>query len=313
MKDKAIFILSGFDLETEIRFTIGAFSYKIAKLTGDIEEFVGLTDSNEKTYLSIEGASSKEDFLEMAQNTKNLLSLAVGKRIIFNKQFYYDNTNLEPISREMSASINEGQPIIPNSKIDKYLKQVLNKYSSFSKEDKDQFFVCTDYLNQTKSGFIEDRVLHTAIAWESLAEYLKVKSELPTHLLELRSQIKTTLSEWRIKNPSNDPNGDLGSRILGAIDREKLLDKLFNLANQFNLNYSLLSLDFYKLKELRDSGAHSGRISITGSETYGIMEPAIRGLQIILLTWIGYSGLIDSHRDGWKTVESINNFYEKTD
>lgn len=313
MKDKAIFILSGLDLQTEISFIIGAFSYKITKITGDIEEFVGLIDSNETTYLSIEGESSKEDFLEMAQNTKNLLSLAVGKRIIFNKQFYYDNTNLESISREMAASINEGQPIIPNSKIDKYLLQVFNKYSSFSKEDKNQFFTCTDYLNQTKSGFIEDRVLHTAIAWESLAEYLKVKSELPTHLLELRSLLKTTLNEWRTKNTSNDPNGELGSRILAAIDREKLLDKLFNLTTQFNLNYSLLGLDFYKLKELRDSVAHSGRISISGSEVYRIMEPAIRGLQIILLTWIEYSGLINSHRDGWKINESINNFYNQID
>jgi|WetSurMetagenome_2_1015567.scaffolds.fasta_scaffold02226_2 hypothetical protein len=312
MKDKAIFILSGLTLEEEICFKIGAFSYRIAKLTRDIEELVGFIDRNEKTFLCIEGASSKEDFLEMAQDIKNLLSLAVGKRIIFNKQFYYDKTNLESISRKMAASINEGQPIIPNSNIDKYLLQVLNRYSSFSKGDKSQFFACTDYLNQTKDGFIEDRVLHTAIAWESLAEYLKVKSELPTHLLELRSLIKTTLSGWRTKNTDNDSNGDLGSRILAAIDREKLLDKLLNLSTQFHLNYSLLSIDFYKLKELRNSVAHSGRISISGSEAYGIMEPAIRGLQIILLTWIGYSGLINSHRAGWKTIESINTFYVQT-
>jgi len=96
MKDKAIFILSGLDPETEISFIIEAFSYKTAKLTGDIEESVGLIDSNEKKYLSIGEASSREDFFEMAQNTKNLPALAAGRRIIFNKQFYYGNTILRP-------------------------------------------------------------------------------------------------------------------------------------------------------------------------------------------------------------------------
>jgi hypothetical protein len=308
MKDKAIFVFSNLELESEIRFLFGAHTFKITKSVTDAEGLVGL-DKNETVFLSIEGLLNKEDFLEMAQNVKNLLSLAVGKRITFNKQYYFDNKEIEAVSREMAAPINEGQPIIPNSRLEKYLTQAFLKYSGFSKEDKDQFFACTDYLNQTKNGFVEDRILHVAIAWESLAEHLKINSELPPNLLELRSLIKSTLTGWRAKNTNNDPKGDLGSRILTSVNREKLLDKLLNLAAQFNLNFKLLNLDFYKLKELRDSVAHTGRMSITGSEAYQIMEPAIRGLQIILLTWIGYSGLINSHKDGWKTIEPINTFF----
>jgi len=279
----------------------------------DIEKEVGSINNDEKTYLSIEGESSQEDFLEMAQNIKNLLSLAVGKRIIFNKQLYYDKADIELISREMTSSINEGQQIVPNFNIDQFFMQVFKKYSAFSKEDKDQFFISTDYLNQTKNGFIEDRVLHTAIAWESLADHLIINSDLPKHLLELRLLLKSSIRSWREKNPGYDTNGELGSRILAAIDREKLIDKLTKLAFQFKLNYRLLELDFYKLKELRDLVAHSGRINIIGSKAYGIMEPAIRGMQIILLSWVGYSGLIHSHNDRWNTLESINNFYIKTD
>ena len=102
MKDKALFILSGLHLEKEVKFLIGAHSFKITKITADVEE-LAVCDKNETAYFTIEGASSKEDFLEMAQNIKNLLCLAVGKRIIFNKQYYYDNKELEAISREMAA------------------------------------------------------------------------------------------------------------------------------------------------------------------------------------------------------------------
>lgn len=311
MKERAIFILSGIDENTEISFTIDTFSISITKITKDIEEIIGSLDLNAKTYLLIEGSSNKEDFLQMAQSIVNLLSLAVGRRIIFNRQLYFEDKNIESVYREMAAPINEGLEIIPNFNIKAYLQQSYFRYSTFSKEDKDQFFVCTDYLNQTKNGFVEDRILHTAIAWESLADYLKVSSELPAQLSELRSLIKTSIKDWRIKNPDYDLNGELGSRILAAIDREKFLGKLLNLSSQFKLNHDLLGINFLKLKELRDSVAHSGRFGITGSDAYFIMEPAIRGLQIILLTWLGYKSLILYHRDGWVTREPIDNFYKQ--
>jgi len=313
MKDRAVYILIGIDLESNVSFSIDSFSFSISKITIDIEKQVGSISTDEKVYLSIEGVTSLEDFLDKAQAVKNLLSLALGKRIIFNKQLYYQKDEIEFVSREMAAPINEGPQIIPDARIGKYLQQVYAKYSTFSKEDRDQFFTCTDYLNQTKNGFIEDRVLHTAIAWESFADYLKQSSILPPNLLELRLLLKESIGDWRNSNPNNDPKGELGSRILAAVDREKLMDKLINLASHFNLDYNLLGIDFYKLKELRDLVAHTGRISITGAEAYHIMNPAIRGLQIILLTWLDYSGLVYSSRNGWKTTVPIKNSQLKTD
>jgi len=312
MKNKAIFILSGIDEKTEIKFTIDTFSYTITKITKDIEEAVDSLNLEEKIYLSIEGRSNKEDFLERAQNIKNLLSFAVGRRIIFNKQLYYDDdSSIEFVSREMAAPINEGQEIIPNFNIGVYLQQVYHNYSTFSKEDKDQFFVCTDYLNQTKNGFVEDRIIHAAIAWESLADYLKVSSELPAHLTELRTLLKTTIGVWRTENTHHDSNGELGFRILAAIDREKLLGRLIKLASRFKLDNDLIGINFLKLKELRDSIAHSGRMGITGTDAYYVMEPAIKGLQIILLTWLGYRGLIFFHREELITREPIEKFYRQ--
>jgi hypothetical protein len=312
MKERAIFILTGIDEKTELSFMIDTFSIRITKITRDIEEIVGSLEIDEKTYLLVEGKSDQEGLLEIAQNIKNLLSLAVGRRIIFNKQLYYDDdSSIEFVSREMAAPINEGQEIIPNFNIGVYLQQVYHNYSKFSKEDKDQLFVCTEYLNQTKNGFVEDRILHTAIAWESLADYLKVSSELPAHLAELRSLLKTTIGAWRTENTQYDSNGELGSRILAAIDREKLLGKLIKLASKFNLDNDLIGINFLKLKELRDSVAHSGRMGITGTDAYYVMEPAIKGLQIILLTWLGYRGLIFFHREGWTTREPIEKFYRQ--
>jgi len=48
MKDKAIFILSGYDFEKDISFTVESFSYKISRITMDIEKEVGSINNDRK-------------------------------------------------------------------------------------------------------------------------------------------------------------------------------------------------------------------------------------------------------------------------
>ena len=251
MTTEANFFLIGYNYKTDIQFTYNAFDFKITLINQE-PNHPRLLDYKETARLSITGAAEEVIHLELAQSVKNLLSLAVGRRIIFNRQVYSVNDINENVFREMSPPTNEGSPIIPDFKLNKFLFQTFPKYESLSKTEKNQFFVVTDYLNQTKNGFIEDRILHTTIAWETLSDYFKINCDLPIYLKDLRKEIKSSYKRWKKLNPDLDPNGEIGSRLLTAIDREKLLDKLINLTAQFNLNYQKLGIDFHELKGLRD-------------------------------------------------------------
>jgi len=308
MRTKAEFFLIGYYNKNDFNLTYKSFDINFLLINREIQKKPDILDKKETVCLSIIGSGEKFIFLELALNIKNLLSLAFGRRIIFNRQVYTIDDNREEVFKEMSDPLNEGKQIIPEFKIDKFLDQTLTKYELFTKDEKNQFFIVTDYLNQTKHGFIEDRILHTAIAWESLADHFKVNSKLPSHLIDLRKMIKNSYNVWKKNNSELDPNGEIGSKLLTSIDREKLIDKLFNLANKFNLDYQKLGIDFYKLKELRNMVAHTGRMNITGKKAYKIMDPAIKGLQIILLSWLGYSSLINSSKDGWRTFDPITDF-----
>jgi hypothetical protein len=93
-----------------------------------------------------------------------LLSIGLGKRVIFDRQVYWINEQSEQVDKEMSKNENQGEQIIPDIEIAKYLEQVLPAWTALSKPEKDDIFTITDYLNQTQHDFIEDRILRTVQA-----------------------------------------------------------------------------------------------------------------------------------------------------
>jgi hypothetical protein len=67
-------------------------------------------------------------------------------------------------------------------------------------------------------------------------------------------------------------------------------------------------LNLRELKRLRDQVAHTGRIEIKGTEAIHIITPAITGLQIIILRFLGYSGKIISGKENCRTFDYITDF-----
>ncbi|AHM60090.1 outer membrane receptor protein [Flammeovirgaceae bacterium 311] len=275
---------------------------KISRNQIDILEETGL--------LKISNSKDKDDLLRLAIGVKNLVSLALGKTITFDRFSFNFQSKSEKVEKRTVKNTNHGRQIIPEFELEKYLEETLPVWFSMNEEQQDRYYIIIDYLNQSCSGFIEDRALRIAQAWESLTDFLKIEGAIAKPLLDLKKEITKVYAEWRKKagNKEFDNNGELGSKITSAINQEKLLSKLKNLADQEELNCDKINLDFRALKSLRDKVAHTGRFDLKGVEALNILEPAILGLQIILLQRFNYSGKIIYYPNNWKTVEDISTF-----
>lgn len=311
------FFLKGMPNKGNLKLTYSNFEISISPIEENIQKLkevkVQLDNLEEVGTLRIINATDKEESVKLALTIKNLLSFALGEHIIFDRANFEIGKETEEIKKSMVKNSNSGWQIIPDHELIKFLQESIPTWHQLGKEQQDRYYIIIDYLNQSTKGFIEDRILRVSQAWESLTDFLNVKGEIPEKLLDLRKELKTAYRNWKKKdgNKEFDENGELGNKIISAINQEILLSKLFNLANQEGLDYEEINLDFRALKTLRDKVAHTGKIEIDGKEAIKILEPAIKGLQIILLKKLNYSGRIIYYRDGWKTIEEISNFEKK--
>jgi hypothetical protein len=314
---KAEFYLKNLNTSLSSTFKFGNSEIQIASNDDHIKEMANfLSEGNptlETGILRIDGLTDQEENLKLAQTIRHLMSLALGRNIIFDRQVFKDYNEESQVFRKMSDPINEGVQIVPEFCIDEYLIKTIPNWQSQSKDEEKALFVAINYLNQTKNSYIEDRILKVSQAWESLAEFWKIESDLDDRLLQLNNQLRDAYKKWREENDVSDidDSGHIGSKISSSINQEKLLSKLEGLATRFRLNKSKLNLKFKELKSLRDQVAHTGRINISGKEAYPILESALKGLQIIILDHLGYDGLVIYHKDGWRTFEKMEEFKAK--
>ena len=311
---EGLFYLKGLPFKVNLKTFFEKQELEIVPLEENIEKLKisrNQIDTLEETgLLKVSSSKDKDYLLKIAIGVKNLLSLALGKPVIFDRFSFNFTGNIEEVEKRMVKNSNHGRQIIPEFELKKYLKETLPVWFSMNEEQQDRYFIILDYLNQSCSGFTEDRTLRIAQAWESLTDFLEIEGTIPTPLLDLKEEILKVYTEWRKKagNKEFDNNGELGSKITSAINQEKLISKLINLADQEGLNLNKINLDFRALKSLRDKVAHTGRFELKGGEALNILEPAILGLQIILLRRFKYSGKIIHYPNNCKTVEDISTF-----
>lgn len=311
------FFLKGMSNKGKLELTFSGVEISISPIEENIEELKKVKEQldtlEEVGILRIGNATDKEESIKLALTIKNLLTFALGEYVIFDRTNFENDGVIEEMKKSMVKNSNSGWQIIPDHELIRFLQESIPTWHQLNKEEQDRYFIVIDSLNQSTKGFIEDRVLRITIAWESLTDFLNVTGEIPKNLLDLRNKLKATYREWKKKNGNNelDPNGELGNKITSAINQEKLLSKLLNLANQEGLDYEEINLDFRALKNLRDKVAHTGKIDIDGREAIKILEPAIKGLQILLLKKLDYTGKITYYRDGCETIEDISTFEKK--
>lgn len=260
--------------------------------------------------LTITGGNEKEELRQLAVDIKNLLSIGLGKRVIFDRQVFWKGEYPEQVDREMTKNDNQGEQIIPDFEIGKYLEQVLPTWSSLSKPEKDDIFTITDYLNQTRHDFIEDRILRTVQAWECAANYWTKDTRLSDEFKGLRERIKQTYNKWKIEFGYEDKDGELGKRLTSPLDQEKLLFRLHKLVNDSKLIPANIELDLKRLKALRDLVAHTGRINIPATDAIYLLQRGVTGLQLILLKRLGYTGQVIVVKGYEKSIIHLNETFE---
>lgn len=314
MTEKSEFYLRNYLSKENIEFNYESQIIKIDFQKDKLakhEEFKNkLFNNSDYTILSIDKLQKKEDSLNLAIDLKNLLSFALGKRIIFNKQSYFLEEKETVINKEMAESSNSGPQIIPDLEIKGFLISSLPIWRKLSNSEKNNFYTIFDYLNQTREGFIEDRILRTVQAWECSANYWTDKVELSDDFKDLKKRISETLKNWKKETGYIDTNGALGSSYKSVLEQEKLMLRLENFISENKLNKECFNLDLKKMKNMRDSVVHQGKIDITGNNAIEILEPSIKSLQLIILKKLNYNGLVIDFKNNWRTDNNINSYFK---
>jgi len=260
--------------------------------------------------------ASKQDFLDLANDISLLLSLAVGNSVVYNRQLYFENNRIEQeIWRKKPDYYFGTRQCIPTSELNHLIKRSLSRFEQWSKEKKDTFYAVVNSINSSSKGFVEDRLLHLTIAWESLANKWLPKESLAKNYKELdplKKILKTAVDEFKL--PENYDKDFIKGRVVMALNWERLLKSIMNLINYYNLDYHKLNLDIETLLKIRNDVAHYGQLRTIYSKKYlaDLIFYNRTGLSVLLLTELGYDGLIEFKKDNWKTAEKIHEFYRNT-
>ena len=260
-----------------------------------------LESNSETGLLTLFNEKNHDISKKLALDIISLLSLALGENIIFDKFTFRENLLNESFEEEMVVTANKGQQIIPDHRIKQFLEKTLPIYANLSNTEKSEFLVITDYLNQTSKGYIEDRILRMAQAWECAAMYwVEEKIVLTDEILDLREKIKNVFKIWKQERNYQDINGELCKKILSSLDEETNLIKLNKLISSHKLKIEEANLDLKKIKKLRDCVVHTGKITTSGisaKEAIFILLSGIQGLQLIVLKRLGYDDFVNGTQD----------------
>lgn len=309
------FFLKNYPHQTGVQVTGKEYEITITSLSGKFRNLQRLKAENESSretaVLILSKIKSESEALSLAQDVKNLLQLACAHRVIFDRQEYVYEMKPITIHKKMSDNISFGYQIIHEQDLNQFLSESLDNWSNLNIAEKDALSASINYLNQTYEDFIDDRILKTVQAWESIANFWKIENDLDPEMLDLRNRVLSAYKQWRKENPLKDPSGQIGSSLARSIDQQKLITRLENLAHKYNLDTEKINLDFKRLIPLRDNVAHDARIDQKGSEVIDLMESAIKGLQIVILVSLGYKGKVIPNTVGIPERNDISEFLKQ--
>ena len=278
---------------------------------------IDLDSKSDIGVLAIFNEKNHEKSKNLAIDITQLLSFALGLNIVFEKYIHNCQGQSQTFNQKKVFNCDRGQEIIPKDRIKQFLEKTLPIYTNLSDIEKNEIFVITNYLNQTSNGYIEDRILRMAQAWECAAMYwVKEKIVLTDELLDLREKIKDVFKIWKQEKNYQDTNGELCKKILNSLDEETNLMKLNKLISSHKLKIEEINLDLKKIKKLRDCVAHRGKITTSGishDEAIFILLSGIQGLQLIVLKRLGYDDFVNGVQDNGIDEFGIRDRWHKSD
>lgn len=262
--------------------------------------------------------STLEQYREKAYQIAKLLSLASGNEVTFHRQIISLNegNELEIWRRTIGGEYGPGFCILETC-ISDYLRESLSSWKTFSQQEQEKISLAITYINLSANGYMDEKLLRITQAWEMLANaWGNQTKELSSSIKELRKELKEVYTKWREKYPSEDPDAFLGSRIAEALQWDRAIKKIEQLATSYKVNTQKIGLDFKQLINARNNVAHDGKMSMEirdnkDSPPYKLLMAAQFGIRILLLKKLRYSGKIVSSKNGCRTYEEISEYIVK--
>jgi len=252
-----------------------------------------------------------DEFVKRAIIITDMLSLATGNEIGFNRQIYnyLDGSSCE-IWRSQHLDDFGAYECVPHFRISYYLKQCFPIWlEQISEAEKKTINVAVNYINSTSKGYLEERLLRIAQAWELVStDWIGDLNEVPEQIENLKVKLKDSLKAWRNDFPEIDKDGFWTGRVLNSLSWDKSIVKAEQLASKYQINLDAINLDLKKLFNDRNSVAHSGRFKDYAEDRMSLIDSAVLGLQLILLKKLGYKGMIHTSENGWTTYKKIEEF-----
>jgi hypothetical protein len=262
--------------------------------------------------ISAEGKSQAEHE-ELATDIMLLLSLASGTGVTCHRWvFNYSRKKQIEFWRGRAGEEMGPGPIVESWRLSTFIEQVLPIWIHMPPGERKVIQIAITHLNNSGSGYLDNRLFQVAQTWEYLAKQWIPPSGLTDAEKELKAKLKKTRGEWSKTHPTVDPKGLIGDRVAKAFDWPVLRRQIESLASQSGIDLSILGLDIEHLKAARDSVAHS--ISLEGVTTssgphHELLMRAQYGLQIMLLQKLQYNDLVVARENGWLTEKKISHLF----
>jgi len=254
--------------------------------------------------------STMDQHRDFARVVMTLLSLASGTGVSCHSHFFtWANEELE-IWRHMPGDEIGPGPIVPAFEMGRFLEQTLPAWEALSQKQRKALRLALCDINQSALGYLDTRLFHIVQPWEFLAEAWGMHGELSDSVTCLRSRLQEAGRQWKDDHPDSDPQGFWGSRISSIFDWPKLRDAIERLSASFGLDLERVGLDLNKLKEARDSVAHSGKLPghLIGPDrqAFDLLTSGQYCLQLLLLSMLGYQGRVNHATGGRRTIVDID-------
>src|SRR5688572_6676374 len=147
MSDKGEFLLKGYFVNQSISFNYMGQDIQLVTNKENVAKLEKLKIEedtvSETGILQIVAVDDNEEKRSLAIDIKNLLSIALGRRVIFDRQKYWTGNNFETEERIMANSPNLGEQIVPDFELANYLQSTLPSWTNYSKKEKDDIFTIT--------------------------------------------------------------------------------------------------------------------------------------------------------------------------
>jgi hypothetical protein len=240
------------------------------------------------------------------------LSLATGNGVTSHRQIanWSDQGAMEVWREFVGDEIGPGD-IVPDFRLAKFFEQVLPLWDHLEQSIKSDIRLAVSYINLSGRGYLDTRLFQISQAWEFLATAWVPKGALDTAEIDLRKKVKCSYRAWKKEYPKADPKGYWGTRIVFPFQWPVAKRQMESLAKSINLDLEKVGIDFNLLKEARDSVAHTGKMTdrMRTDRPYRLLSAAQFGLQLLLLAKLGYSDLVVTANNGWKSYEQIKTFF----